>query len=274
MPEKKVVLFLDETMPMSPDMFNSFIWDLKTNIKIIQESPETAGKMWHALFGAYMPSIDYKNMPGLVPVVELAKKWIEEYPTRIKISGGKGNSRKILELDSHFLTQFMIIRRALYLQNMSIRESTEKIIDLDELLNKLGCSLDDMLLTYNIYHNQVATLSRTEIARCDKIIQGMSFDKDWSSYFNNSRSKCPKLTFWDEHTINEAADYRPNGYECIVPFGGVDGEIAFKEMRVYKENICDEPMYFNLKYNTPQYKGWLMRVPIPEKGLWNQIAKF
>jgi len=83
----------------------------------------------------------------------------------------------------------------------------------------------------------------------------MGFDKDWSRYYHNSRSKCPEITFWDDHTINEPADFRINGYECIVPFGGEDGEIALKEMRVYKEFECDEPRYFNLKYNTLHHKG-------------------
>lgn len=63
-----------------------------------------AEQRWHVFFGAYVPNIDYHNNPDIVPVVEKVKTWVDQYPKLIKICSGKEPHRKLLELDSHFLT--------------------------------------------------------------------------------------------------------------------------------------------------------------------------
>ena len=68
--------------------------------------------------------------------------------------GGSDNDRKMLELDSQFVTQFAAIRRAYHnLDTDNIESHFSSAIDLDVMLNEIGCNLDDFLNVYKIYHN-------------------------------------------------------------------------------------------------------------------------
>lgn len=90
------------------------------------------------LFGAYVPNIDYRNFPGFVPVVERVKEWVSAYPVNLKICSGKGNARKLLELPSHFLTQFVVIRRAFHIHKEPLAQLVHKVIDLEDTLARLS----------------------------------------------------------------------------------------------------------------------------------------
>lgn len=62
------------------------------------------------------------------------------------------------------------------------------VIDIDHKLKELDCSLQDILNVYRIYHNKMPKISKSQLIRCDKIILGLGFDKEWSEYYYNSRN--------------------------------------------------------------------------------------
>lgn len=46
--------------------------------------------MWHILFGAYMPHIDFQNITSLRFIAEKILEWVNEYPQKIKLYQCRG----------------------------------------------------------------------------------------------------------------------------------------------------------------------------------------
>ena len=149
------------------------------------------------LLGAFVPEIDYQHVTSLVYVVEGVLEWIQEYPNKIKVCSGDAMSgeRQVLELDAKFLCQFVTIRRAFHLKKTDeMKENFRSMVDITGTLHQLDCQLRDVLNVYKIFLGKLPRLTKIELARCDRIVEKMGFDKQWSQYFYNSRSAAHGLS--------------------------------------------------------------------------------
>lgn len=93
-----------------------------------------------------------------------------------------------MELDCHFLSQFVLIRRSFFLRR-GIRIDTNfySMIDITSILNKIECNLEDILNVYKIVHNRFRDLNKNLLIKCDRVVTEMGYDKEWSEYYFNSR---------------------------------------------------------------------------------------
>lgn len=145
------MILLDPDMLVPHDLLNSFNYAM---VKYIEKYPAQAEHRWHVINGAYVPQIEYKKDTGLVPVMDHIVKWVDQYPQKLKIrDGALGSERKILELDRQFLSQFAVVRRSFNLRSkVGSFVDFNSVIDLDLHLSELGCTLQDILNVYKIYH--------------------------------------------------------------------------------------------------------------------------
>ena len=135
-------------------------------------------------------------------MLDKVNNWVEEYPPLIKISAKLNDTQKFMELDRRFLCQFVLIRRAYFLQdNNRIETSRHKYIDLTHFLDKNNCELNDILNVYKICFHRLRFLNRAELIKCDKIIMGMGFDKHWSEYYYNSRIRSNLAGLTDQEIL-------------------------------------------------------------------------
>lgn len=89
-----------------------------------------------------------------------------------------------------------MIRRAFHLtKNINgLEDNFNKVINVHDTLNEIECALDDVLNVYKIFHDKLnSDLTKEDVIKCDKIINFMSFDKQWGIYYHNSRKSLNQL---------------------------------------------------------------------------------
>ena len=64
---KQPLILLDPNMLIPWDVINSLILKMKD---YVSESPESARERWHAVFGAYVPTLDIQLSLAFVNVLE------------------------------------------------------------------------------------------------------------------------------------------------------------------------------------------------------------
>lgn len=57
------------------------------------------------------------------PAIEKYNSWIAAYPDKFKLFNEYDVNSKYIELDSSFLSQFVVIRRALYMNSVDFIET-------------------------------------------------------------------------------------------------------------------------------------------------------
>ena len=81
--------------------------------EMILKYPKVAKEIWQIVFAAYVPKFDYDKYPELVTVLDnVSKDFIKDYPEKMMIC----SNDKYVQLDRHFVSQFVVFRRAFYLR--------------------------------------------------------------------------------------------------------------------------------------------------------------
>lgn len=74
------------------------------------------------------------------------------YPPKFKLCNDNDKDTPCLQLESQFLCQFVVIRRALHVNSfVDATTLTEPIIDLTDELSKIDCTLDDVKNMHKVF---------------------------------------------------------------------------------------------------------------------------
>lgn len=215
------------------------------------------------MFGAHVPYIDFKKHPELITVIENIKVWVADYPQKIKLCYGERDQRTFVEIDSKFVCQFVLIRRAFSLKRCeNQKDNYHSVIDLTSELDNLKCKMQDIVNTYKIYCDQMPNPTISEIQKCDKIVTCLGFDKQWGQYYHNSRRALSTQVIQNLTTILKSD-------EGLKPSKKLSANaLAIKELRVYKSNADDNVRSIKLYFEMPHYNGWF-ETPLSSEEFWN-----
>lgn len=62
------------------------------------------------------------------------------------------------------------------------------MIALDSTLELTHCTLQDLHNVFLMIHKKLDSISLSELVKCDKLVEVLGLDKDWSTYYYNSRN--------------------------------------------------------------------------------------